>query len=164
MIYLEKIKGLSKYFSLLPEHRLSQEEYFLGMAVLASLRGTCQRRQVGAILIDRNNYVISTGRNGNPSGVEHCNLYGCKGTNFSSGEGLDQCEAIHAEINAIAHCRDPNKIYKAYTTVSPCIHCIKALLATPCQEIIFLEEYPHQESKELWLKSKRKWTHYHLKT
>jgi len=140
--------------------RISEDEYFINIAKQSAIRGTCLRRQVGCVLVDYKGHILSTGFNGNPHGVVHCEDSPCPGANLKSGEGLDKCEAIHAEINAIVHCRDIQAITRCYVTVSPCIYCIKALLATDCKEIIFLEEYAHIKSKDLWEKSNRIWRQY----
>lgn len=137
--------------------RISVEEYFISLAYIASSRSTCSRRKVGAVLVDSSNRTLSTGYNGNAPGVKHCIEESCPGAECASGEGLDLCEAIHAEVNAIGSCHDLQAVHRCYTTTSPCIHCVKALLATSCQEIVFAEEYPHTESKKLWEKSGRKW-------
>ena len=140
--------------------RLSEDQYFIDMALSSFKRGPCLRRAVGCVLVDSLGYMLSTGFNGNPHGQSHCIDVPCPGANKPSGTDLDKCEAIHAEINALMHCKDIGAVHKCYTTTSPCIHCVKALLATQCTEIIFLQEYPHTESKDLWLKSNRKWTHH----
>jgi len=137
--------------------RLGVHEYYLRMALLASERGTCSRRKVGAVLVDESNRVLSVGYNGNPSGRSHCIDSPCSGAEEKSGEGLDKCEAIHAEISALGACRDIQAIHSIYTTTSPCIHCVSALLATPCQNIYFIEEYPHADSKDRWMKTHRRW-------
>jgi dCMP deaminase len=41
--------------------RPSQHDYYLGLAVAVSWRGSCQTRKVGAVLV-RDNRIISTGR------------------------------------------------------------------------------------------------------
>jgi len=143
--------------SLMKQERVSIEEYFLRMAQVAAIRGTCPRRRAGCVLVDENNKLLSTGYNGNPSGHTHCIDVPCPGALAPSGEGLELCEAIHAEINAIAQCIDPRTIHTCYTTTSPCIHCVKSLLATNCKRIVFLEAYPHTEAKILWEKSNREW-------
>jgi len=132
----------------------------MDLAIGTAQRGTCVRRTVGCVLVTEDNHIISTGYNGNTQGQPHCLDTPCAGAECKSGEGLDLCEAIHAEINALIHCQDTSKVYKCYTTLSPCIHCIKALLASPCQEIIFLEEYACIKSKKLWEKSNRTWRQY----
>jgi dCMP deaminase len=134
------------------------DKYFLDMSILASSRGTCKRRKVGCILVSIDNQVLSTGYNGVPSGFEHCIDNPCEGANYASGEGLDKCEAIHAEMNAVINCRDIKQIHTAYCTDSPCIHCIKVLLNTPCNRIVSVKKYAHNDkSHDLWLKSGRKW-------
>ena len=135
--------------------RISIENYYLKMAHLVSERSTCARRKVGCFLVDKDNHVISTGYNGVPSGIVHCIDKPCAGANAKSGTELDKCESIHAEINAIAHCLNPSQIYAVYVTVSPCVHCIKALLATPCEWLFFNRQYAHAESLELWEKGGR---------
>ena len=47
------------------------DEYFLNMARLIATRTTCSRRMVGAVLVDANDFVLSTGYNGLPKGIEH---------------------------------------------------------------------------------------------
>lgn len=139
--------------------RPSKEEYFIAMAQLVSQRGTCARRKVGAVLVNEKGYVLSTGYNGVARGFSHCSEgdSSCPGLGFKSGEGLDKCGAVHAEQNALLQCKDPQEIHTAYVTASPCIHCVKLLLNTSCQRIIFFEEYPHEEPKILWELADRVW-------
>ena len=138
--------------------RPSVDEYFTMMAILASSRGTCARRQVGCVLVNADKKVMATGYNGVPSGFVHCIDEPCEGADCPSGEGLDKCEAIHAEQNALLQCLDVNQIETAYCTTAPCIHCVKLLLNTGCQRIVFAEDYPHSDaSRKLWEKSGRSW-------
>ena len=111
-------------------YRQPADFYFLRMALLVSERGTCVRRKVGCILVNKKNHVLATGYNGNPSGFSHCLDNPCKGANSTSGKDLDKCEAIHAEQNALLQCKDVYDIHTVYCTVSPCIHCVKLLLNT----------------------------------
>lgn len=143
--------------NLITESRISIEEYFLSIAIDAAMRGTCARRKVGCVLVDRHNQILSTGFNGVASGLTHCTLEPCKGANLKSGSGLDICEAIHAEENALIQCRSPHEIYTAYVTASPCIKCTRKLLNTSCQNIVYLEEYPHEEAQNLWREHRSTW-------
>lgn len=141
--------------------RPSTDEYFMDMAKLVSTRATCLRRKVGAVLVNDKNHVIATGYNGVPRGFHHCNENNpCPGSNAPSGKGLDQCYSIHAEQNAMLQCKDVYEIHTAYITASPCITCVKLLLNTSCKRIVFLEEYPHGDSKILWEMSGREWVSY----
>lgn len=111
------------------------DEYFIAMAHLVASRSTCSRRSVGCVLVDCDNHVMSTGYNGAPKGMKHCIDEPCDGSLFDSGTRLDDCIALHAECNAIAHCINPKHIYKVYVTVSPCMSCMKLIVATGCRLI-----------------------------
>jgi len=140
-------------------YRIPADWYFLKMAFLAAERATCVRRKVGCILINSKNHIIATGYNGVASGQDHCIDNPCKGADFKSGEGLDVCQAIHAEQNALLQCKDVYDIQSVYCTVSPCIHCIKLLLNTSATQIIFGEKYIDCEVLgDYWMKNKIKGT------
>lgn len=132
--------------------RLSTIDYFLGIAHLVAQRSTCIRRQVGCVLVNDRNHILATGYNGVPAGFVHCTEMPCSGADCESGTGLDLCEAIHAEQNALLQCRNVYEIHTCYVTTFPCIHCIKMLLNTSTKTIIAAEGYPHEQSKILWQK------------
>ena len=135
--------------------RIGVDPYFLRMAALVSARSTCARRSVGAVLVSARRHVLATGYNGRPSGERHCAGLGdaqpCPAASAASGTHLDGCEAIHAEQNALLQCRDVYAIATCYVSVSPCVHCVKLLMNTTCQRIVFAEPYAHDAAaKELW--------------
>lgn len=136
--------------------RPSRDSYFLEIAQVVSKRATCARRRVGCVLVDKGNRVLATGYNGVPRGFRHCIDNPCAGASAPSGTGLDACLATHAEANALLQCGDTEAIDTCYVTASPCIHCTKLLLNTSCRRVVFLEEYPHPQSKDLWLSVKEK--------
>ena len=147
--------------------RPDKDTYFVGMAKLAATRSTCLRRAVGCILVDATGRVLATGYNGVPKGLVHCNQhdmfdptgypFACDSAHAKSGESLDGCMAVHAEMNAILQCRDPDSVHTAYVTASPCIQCTKMLMNTGCVRVVFAEEYPHTQAKELWQSVGNKW-------
>lgn len=161
--------------------RLTIDEWAMQLAQVCAQRSTCCRRHVGCVLLDSRKHVLATGYNGVASGLPHCNevtgekreedlatrtiktqpIFGnaCTGATLPSGEGLDLCEAIHAEQNALLQCADVNNILYCYTTTSPCVTCTKLLLNTGCRYIYFLEEYTKIDSKDLWVKAGRVWRH-----
>lgn len=140
--------------------RMDVDEYFVKMARLVSLRGACVRRQVGCVLTNNLNHVLATGYNGRARGVDNCLEFPCGGAELDSGMGLEQCEAIHAEANALLQCGDVEEIKTAYCTTAPCIHCVKLLSNTSCNRIVYLDSYPHAvESERLWIKD-RPWNHW----
>lgn len=146
--------------------RPDKDTYFLRMAKLVSTRSTCYRRNVGCVLTNSRGHVLSTGYNGVASGQPHCNyanedmsvkIYpnACNGATATSGTQLDTCEAIHAEQNALLQCKDVFEIDTAYVTTSPCMTCVKLLLNTSCNRIVFSDAYSHIEAIELWKRNGR---------
>jgi len=146
-------------------NRPTTDEYFIRMAQLVSTRSTCYRRHVGCVLVNTRNHVLATGYNGVATGLPHCSeskSYRCIGRNAISGSNLDDCQAIHAEQNALLQCPNVFDIKTAYTTTAPCRTCVKLLMGTTCTRIVFLEEYPHKESEQLWsTDSSRSWIHFY---
>ena len=142
--------------------RPDRDPYFMKMAALIASRSTCLRRSVGCVLVNERHHVLATGYNGVAAGLSHCNeptekfldgtpkLYGnsCEGVKSPSGQGLDQCQAVHAEQNALLQCRNAYEIHTCYTTTLPCITCMKLLMNTSCQRIVFGMSYPHKEVVE----------------
>ncbi len=139
------------------ESRPSRDEVCLEKVQSIAKRGTCIRRRVGCLLTNSRGHTLSDGYNGVPSGWVHCIDTPCIGASYSTGQGLDKCEAIHAEQNALLQCPDVFSIQRCYVTHSPCVSCVKLLLNTSCRWIIFTHEYSHHESKGLWEKAGRKW-------
>lgn len=113
---------------------------------------TCPRRNVGCVLLDSRFRILSTGFNGVAAGLPHCtgSKSHCTGAGLKSGEGHDKCEAIHAEQNAIIQCKNTDDIYYAIVTTQPCMTCIKMLLNTNCQVIVFDESWVDTGPLELW--------------
>ncbi|MBD3336614.1 MAG: deaminase, partial [Candidatus Eisenbacteria bacterium] len=96
--------------------RASWDEYFMRIALQVATRATCDRRQVGAVIV-RDRMILSTGYNGSIRGLPHCDDIGHIMEN-------NHCVAtVHAEANAIIQaakngvCVDRGTIY---TTASPC--------------------------------------------
>src|SRR3989344_8437429 len=78
-----------------PNERPSWDEYFLEIAKVVANRSTCNRAHVGAV-ITNNKVILSTGYNGAPRGLPHCD-----DVNHEIVDG--HCiRTIHAEANAIA--------------------------------------------------------------
>ena len=139
--------------------RLGRDEYFLQMALLVAQRATCVRRKVGCVLTNHYGHVLATGYNGVAAGRRHCIDRPCAGADLPSGEGLHLCEAVHAEQNALIQCRDTTTIHSAYCTASPCMLCLRMLMNTSCERLLFREVYPHPEAETQWRASGREWIH-----
>ena len=120
------------------------DSYFLALAALTALRSTCGRRKTGAVITTADNYILGVGFNGVPRGFPHCVDVPCPAVHAASGTALDGCYAVHAEMNALLQCKEPDKAAKLYVTVSPCIHCMKVIANTAIKQIICCEAYPHE--------------------
>lgn len=135
--------------------RLDIHTTMMEVAYVLSQRGTCARRRVGCVLTDKYNHILATGYNGVAAGLPHCTEVPCPGARCDSGTGLELCQAIHAEQNALLQCQDVHSIVTCYSTTAPCITCVKLLMNTSCRYIYCVEDYPHaEEAKKLWLHSK----------
>lgn len=68
------------------------DTYFLELAHLVSKRSTCLRRKVGAVIV-KDKHILSTGYNGAPKGISHCDVTGClrKRLKIPSGERHELC-------------------------------------------------------------------------
>ena len=119
--------------------RPSLDMVMMGCAIALSHRATCQKLSVGCVLTDASGFILSTGYNGVARGLPHCIDVGCGGENMPRGS--DTCQAVHAEINALIRCRNPDEIAICYSTVFPCNNCMKSLLNTSCSTIVYMEEY-----------------------
>lgn len=114
------------------------EEYFADMAKLVSSRSTCDRLQVGCVIVDSSNRVLATGYNGSLPGQPHCTDVGCL------LEGGSCVRTVHAEANAVAHAARAGVALEgstAYVTHSPCVSCLKQLISAGVTRIIYAEPY-----------------------
>jgi dCMP deaminase len=89
----------------LDSKRISKEDYYLNIATEVARRGTCLRRNYGAVVV-KNDEIISTGYTGAPRGAKNCIDIGyCSRLklNVPSGERYELCRSVHAEMNALIH-------------------------------------------------------------
>lgn len=85
------------------EKRRDKYNYYLDIAQTVSERGTCLRRNYGAIIV-KNDEIISTGYVGAPRGRLNCSDIGrCirQEMKIPRGERYEMCRSVHAEANAI---------------------------------------------------------------
>lgn len=83
--------------------RIDKKNYYLDIAETVIERGTCLRRNYGAIIVN-NDQIISTGYVGAPRGRKNCiDLGTCvrENLNVPRGERYELCRSVHAEQNAI---------------------------------------------------------------
>jgi dCMP deaminase len=116
---------------------INWDEYFMGIAVLSSLRSKDPSTKVGACIVDKEHKVVSIGYNGMPRGIEEENLP------WGRGEGLDSkyLYVCHAEFNAILNTRNGATLEgcSLYVTLFPCNECAKAIIQTGIKEVVYAD-------------------------
>ena len=142
-------------------NQLKADEWLLAVARETAKNATCARRSVGCVLANERNQILATGFNGPPRGLPHCTAESPsdrKALIAGTGLGLDLCQAVHAEQNALLQCRDVYQIESCFSTTAPCLTCTKLLLNTSCRAIYHIEDYPQAEmAKALWEGAGRVW-------
>lgn len=130
--------------------KIERHAYYMHIARKAAARGTCPRRQVGAVLV-ADDRIISTGFNGAPRGVVECRVAGCL---MEHGHCV---RTVHAEESALLEVggkalrgrimRTPmgpmpvSPDVVLYTTTAPCYHCAKLIIQAGVPAVVFGEEY-----------------------
>ncbi|NLW91899.1 MAG: dCMP deaminase family protein [Syntrophomonadaceae bacterium] len=85
------------------KNRPGKVEYYLNIAQDVASRGTCLRRNYGAVLV-KDDAIVSTGYSGAPRGLPNCcDLEFCERekNGIPRGERYELCRSVHAEMNAI---------------------------------------------------------------
>ena len=85
--------------------RRDRENYYLDIAQAVLGRGTCLRRNFGAIIV-KNDQILSTGYAGAPRGRQNCSDLGVclrEKLGVPRGERYELCRLVHAQANAIIH-------------------------------------------------------------
>ena len=128
--------------------RPSWDSYFMQITELVKTRSTCLRRQVGALVV-RDRRIVSTGYNGAPSGIAHCESAGClrQKLGIPSGERHELCRAIHAEQNALLQAARYGSVLQngtLYVTCQPCSLCAKMLINAGIVRIVYKGDYPDE--------------------
>lgn len=125
------------------KERQSWEEYFINIAELVATRSTCDRANVGCVLVkDEGHRIIASGYNGSISGNPHCDEIG-----HTMRDG--HCIAtIHAEMNALLYCAKEGVSVEgcsAYVTHFPCLDCTKSLIQAGIKKIVYKHDYRNDE-------------------
>lgn len=126
--------------------RPSMNVWSMRLAYLVAQRGTCPRRQVGAVLIDQDKRVVATGYNGAPAGLPHCLEVGCLEVDIN---GKPSCvRVLHAEANALLYAGiNASRGCVLYTTTSPCYDCAKEIVQAGVIGVFYHEFYLSRNSQ-----------------
>lgn len=128
--------------------------YFLTIATSVAGRSDCTRAKVGAVIVDRQNRIISTGYVGTAPGQPGCLAGHCprgKRTVEACVPGSDysNCISFHAEVNALLYSdRSRHQGGTIYVTRRPCDWCTKLLCASGLATAIWDETRP--DEPPLW--------------
>lgn len=113
---------------------------------------TCPRLAVGAV-VSRDGRSFSTGYNGAPAGLPHCDHSACtcryKESYVLGGDPLcpkhGACRtAVHAELNALmfaARFGLPTEGAEIHTTHQPCLNCAMAIVNAGIIRVVYLHPY-----------------------
>lgn len=112
---------------------LSWEEYFMTLALVASMKSKDPSTQVGAVIVDnRSKKVISSGYNGFPRYLEDSQIPQTRPEKY--------LYVVHAELNAILHAERELHDCTLYATVFPCSECMKAVIQSGIKTIVYFND------------------------
>lgn len=117
--------------------RITREDLYLEIATSIAKRSTCNRANVGAILV-RDGQILGTGYNGAPSGLPHCLDTGC---DMLDGHCV---RTVHAEVNAVLSAAKNGVSTRGatvYSTHKPCFRCKQVLTNAGVTEVIWVKDY-----------------------
>ena len=131
--------------------RRDKINYYLDIAETVLERGTCLRRNYGAIIV-KNDSIVSTGYNGAPRGCRNCSDMGtCRREelNVPSGQRYELCRSVHAEQNAIIAAKREEmlgatlylagrdaKTRELITNCTPCALCRRFIINAGIEKVI----------------------------
>lgn len=116
-------------------------DYFMAIVRETSTRSTCDRKHVGAVLV-HDHRILTTGYNGSPPGLPHCDDVG---HDMGVLDGRETClRTIHAEVNAIVQAAVygvSTRETSCYVNTFPCWNCAKVLLAARVKKVVYDADY-----------------------
>ncbi len=121
--------------------RVGWDSYFMSFARAASVRATCDRKHVGAVIVVKKQ-VCATGYNGSVRGMPHCDDVG---HDMVDGHCV---RTVHAEANALAQAARHGVAIEGatvYTTASPCWDCFRVLANAGIARLVYAEPYRAEE-------------------
>lgn len=115
------------------------DDYFLAIAEVVATRATCDRKLVGCVIADEQNRIVSTGYNGAPAGMPHCDK---EGHLLKEIDGRQSCvRTLHAESNALDDAGRRAYGGSIYITVTPCFDCAKRIVQHKIKRVVWGSYY-----------------------
>jgi dCMP deaminase len=131
--------------------RPSWDVYFARIVENVATRSTCIRHQFGAVIVNPDKEIISTGYNGPVRGAPHCDVIGCikDQNNIESGMGHGICPAVHAEQNALLQAGKQARGATLYVNGFPCKICARLMVNAGIARVVISGEYTDKEGLEI---------------
>ena len=107
------------------------DEYFLNLVAGIGQKSKDPNTKVGAIIVDQNNRIISTGYNGFPAGMDETPELWVRPVKYNF--------CVHAEINAILYARCSLEDATIYVSFMPCKECAKTIAASGIKRVVCFE-------------------------
>ena len=127
---------------------------FIKVAEEFQKHSTCCRLKVGCVIV-KNNRILSTGYNGVPSGMQHCeDVFKDKMNDCNFREIHHEFSSnyeLHAEQNAISFAvKNGINLTGAdiYVTTFPCHDCLKLIKACGIYKIYYKDSYDREMNSE----------------
>ena len=119
---------------------ISWDEFFMRVALAASMRSKDPNTQVGACIADTNHRILSVGYNGTPSALNDDDFpWGVSDDPLADKHSY----VVHAEANAVLNYRGSLKDMSGatvYVTLFPCNECAKILAQVGIGEVVYLSD------------------------
>ena len=119
---------------------ITWDEFFMRVAVAASLRSKDPNTQVGACIAGKDNRILSVGYNGTPRGLTDDDFpWETTDDILTDKHGY----VIHAEANAVLNYRGSLRELEGariYVTLFPCNECAKFLVQVGIGEVVYLDD------------------------
>ncbi|KAM7393821.1 hypothetical protein PAMP_020662 [Pampus punctatissimus] len=122
------------------ENCLNSTDYYMGAAVLASMRSQDPNTKVGACIVNQEEKIVSVGYNCMPNGSV------CLPWERSNDDPLQTKYpyVCHAELNAFINKNSTDvKGCTIYVTLFPCNECTKLIIQAGIKKVVYLsDKYP----------------------
>ncbi len=119
------------------EGHISWDEYFMGVAILSSMRSKDPNTQVGACIVNKDKRIVGVGYNGFPTGCSDDELPWDRDGDWIETKYPYVC---HAELNAILNSNHNLKDCTLYVDLFPCNECAKAIIQAGITKIVYLSD------------------------
>ena len=121
------------------ENYISWDEYFMGIALLSSMRSKDPSTQVGACIVSDDNKIMSVGYNGFPRGCSDDEYPWERSADCSNDTKYPF--VCHAELNAILNSGGHNLSgSRIYVALFPCNECAKAIIQSGIKEVVYADD------------------------